>query len=184
MSTTTTSTEISAGTWAIEPTHSEVGFTVRHLGLSRVRGRFNSFTGTVQVAENLADSQIDAVIDLSSVDTNNNQRDDHLRSTDFFDIEAHPKLAFKSSTIQASGSVGKIIGELTINGVTRQVTLDTEFHGMGVDAYGTTRTGFSATTAISRNDFGIDFNVPLDAGGVLIGDKVTVELEVQLVPAS
>ena len=183
MSTTTTTTELTAGSWAIEPAHSEVGFTVRHLGLSKVRGRFNSFVGTVQVAENLPDSKIEATVDLSSVDTNNDQRDEHLRSTDFFDVEAHPQLTFTSTGIQATGSVGTINGELSINGVTRPVSLDTEFYGVGVDAYGTTRAGFSATTTISRKDFGVDFNVPLDAGGVLIGDKVTIELEVQLVPA-
>ncbi len=180
---TTTTTTITAGRWAIEPAHSEIGFTVRHLGLSKVRGRFNSFGGTVDIADHLHDSTIEVLIDLSSVDTNNDQRDGHLRSTDFFDLDTHPQMTFGSTSIEAAGSAGTIHGDLTINGVSRAVALNTEFHGVAADAYGTTRAGFSATGTISRKDFGVDFNVPLDAGGVLIGDKVTVELEIQIVPA-
>lgn len=184
MTTSAITTELTTGTWTIEPAHSEVGFTVRHLGLSKVRGRFNTFAGTVEVGQGLGDSTISATVDLSSVDTNNDQRDGHLRSTDFFDIEAHPQMTFRSTGIDASASTGTITGELTINGVTRRIELDADFHGVGVDAYGMTRAGFSATGTLSRKDFGVDFNVPLDAGGVLIGDKVTIELEVQLVPSS
>ncbi len=179
---TTDTTNLTSGTWTIEPAHSEVGFTVRHLGLSKVRGRFNSFEGSVEVADRLAESTIAATVDLSSVDTNNEDRDGHLRSTDFFDVDTHPKMTFASTSIDADGTEGTITGVLTINGVSRDVSLDTEFYGVAVDAYGTTRAGFSATGTISRKDFGVDFNVPLDAGGVLIGDKVTIELEVQLVP--
>ncbi len=180
--TTITTPSLTTGTWAIEPAHSEVGFTVRHLGLSKVRGRFNSFDGTVVVADDLAASRIVATVDLSSVDTNNDQRDGHLRSTDFFDVDTHPEMTFTSTSIDTTGSEGVIHGVLTINGVSRDVSLDAEFHGVAVDAYGTTRAGFSAAGAISRKDFGVDFNVPLDAGGVLIGDKITIELEIQLVP--
>lgn len=175
---------LTTGVWTVDPSHSEVGFTVRHLGLSKVRGRFNSFTGSVTVAEPIEDSSLEAVIDLSSVDTNNDQRDEHLRSTDFFGIEKSSTMTFRSTRIVANGTTGTIAGELTVNGVTRNVDLDTEFYGTGVDPYGTTRAGFAASTTISRKDFGIDFNVPLDAGSLLIGDKVTVEIEVQLVPAS
>lgn len=177
-------TALTTGTWTIEPAHSEVGFTVRHLGLSKVRGRFNTFSGSVEMGQDFTGGSVHATIDLSSVDTNNEQRDGHLRSTDFFDVDAHPKMTFASTAISAAGKTGTILGDLTINGVTRQVELETEFFGVGVDAYGTTRAGFSAATTISRKDFGVDFNVPLDAGGVLIGDKVTVELEIQLVPAA
>ncbi|MDG2113725.1 MAG: YceI family protein [Actinomycetota bacterium] len=182
--TTTTATNLTVGTWAIEPAHSEVGFTVRHLGLSKVRGRFNSFTGSADVADQLDHSTIEAVIVLSSVDTNNDQRDGHLRSTDFFDVETQPRMTFTSTNIDATGSRGTINGDLTINGVSRNVTLDAEFHGVAVDAYGTTRAGFSAAATISRKDFAVDFNVPLDAGGVLIGDKIAIELEIQLVPTN
>lgn len=174
---------LTTGTWAIEPAHSEVGFTVRHLGLSKVRGRFNSFSGSVDVADSLDASAVTAAIDLSSVDTNNEQRDGHLRSTDFFDVDAHPTMTFQSSSIATNGQSGTITGALTINGVTRDVELDAEFHGVGVDAYETTRAGFSASTTISRKDFGIDFDVPLGGDAVLIGDKIAIELEIQLVPA-
>lgn len=192
--TATTTPQLTTGTWTIEPAHSEVGFTVRHLGLSKVRGRFNSFAGSVHVGDDLATSTVEATVDLASVDTNNEQRDGHLQSTDFFAVESQPRMTFRSTGIVITGSSGRsagdggasnaeISGELTINDMTRPVVLDTEFHGVGVDAYGTTRAGFSATTVITRSEFGIDFNVPLDAGGMLIGDKITVELEIQLVPA-
>ncbi len=178
--TMTTVPQLTTGIWDIDPTHSEIGFTVRHLGLSKVRGRFNRFTGTVSVGNTLETSGVEVTIDLASVDTNNEQRDEHLRGTDFFGVETSPQMTFRStSTHQADGVVR---GELTINGITRSVELDAELHGVAVDAYGTTRAGFSASTQIRRSDFGIDFDVPLAAGGVLIGDTVTVELEIQLVP--
>jgi polyisoprenoid-binding protein YceI len=179
--TITTSPQLTTGTWTIDAAHSEIGFTVRHLGVSKVRGRFNTFSGSATIGDMLADSSLSATIDLSSVDTNNEQRDGHLRGTDFFDIESNPRMVFRSTSIDDSARV--ISGELTINGVTKEIELEAALHGVAVDAYGTTRAGISASTQIKRSDFGIDFNVPLDAGGVLIGDKVTVELEIQLVPA-
>lgn len=182
--TITETATLTPGTWVIEPTHSEVGFTVRHLGLSKVRGRFNAFVGSVQVGELLEASAIEAEIDLASVDTNNDQRDDHLRSTDFFDTDVQPKMTFVSTSIVNEGDSGTIAGNLTVNGITRAVELETEFFGVGVDPYGIARAGFSASTAISRKDFGVDFNVPLGGDKVLVGDKVTIELDVQLVPAS
>ena len=178
--TTTTSPSLETGTWAVDPGHSEIGFTVRHLGLSRVRGRFNAFSGTVRVADDLASSSVEASVELASVDTNNEQRDGHLRSADFFDIESNPTMGFRSTSIDPSA--GLVRGELTVGGRTTPVALAVELHGVAVDAYGTTRAGFSATTKVTRSDLGIDFNVPLDAGGVLIGNTVTVELEIQLVP--
>lgn len=171
---------LSAGTWAIDPTHTEIGFVVRHMGLSKVRGRFNSFTGSADIAEDLSTSRVHASIDMSSVDTNNEMRDNHLKSTDFFGTDHHPRMAFASTRIVRDGDEGVITGDLTINGTTRTVDLETEFFGVGVDPYDNVKAGFAATTEISRKDFGIDFNVPLDAGGVLIGDKVTIELDVQL----
>ncbi len=182
--TTTTDPKLTAGSWAIDPAHSEIGFTVRHLGLSKVRGRFNTFIGVVQIADDLAESIIEATIDMASVDTNNEQRDGHLAGTDFFNIESHPQMRFTSTSINADQDNGTITGDLTVNGHTRSVVLDTEFYGLAVDAYGTTRAGFAATTTIARKDFGIDFNIPLAAGSVLIGDKVTIELEIQLVPSA
>lgn len=170
---------LTPGTWVIEPAHTEIGFTVRHLGLSKVRGRFNSFAGTVQIADDPTASTLEATVDLASVDTNNADRDNHLRSTDFFDTERQPQMTFVATKI----SPDSIVGNLSINGTTQPVELDLEFHGVTVDGYDTTRAGFSASTQISRSDYGIDFNAPLGMDGMLIGDKVTIELEVQIVPA-
>jgi polyisoprenoid-binding protein YceI len=177
--TITETTDDIAGIWSIEPAHSEVGFTVRHLGLSKVRGRFNSFSGTIQIADERLFSSVEATIDLASVDTNNEQRDGHLRSADFFNADANPQMIFRSTALTAD----TLVGDLTINDVTRQVTLDLEFHGVAFDGYDTTRAGFSAAGQIKRSDFGINFNAPLGLDGALIGDKVAIELEIQAVPA-
>ena len=182
MSETTTQTQppaLSAGTWTIDPTHSEVGFTVRHLGMSKVRGRFNRFEGSVTIADDLTTAAVSAAIDLGSVDTNNDDRDGHLQSTDFFNAENHPSMTFASTL----AGPRELAGDLTINGITRPVTLDLETHGVTVDGYGTTRAGFSASTTIKRSDFGINFNMPIGLDGMLISDKVSVELEIQAVPA-
>lgn len=162
-----------------ETMHSEVGFTVRHLGLSKVRGRFNRFDATVSVGDDLSTTTIEANVELASVDTNNEDRDNHLRSTDFFGVEANPLMTFRSTSIEA----GRIVGDLTINGTTRSVEFDFEFHGVATDAYEMTRAGFSASGQITRSQFGIDFNAPLGMDGMLIGDKVNIELEIQLVEA-
>lgn len=172
--------ELTAGRYNIDPSHSEVGFTVRHLGLSKVRGRFNTFSGTIDIGADRLASSVTASIDMSSVDTNNADRDNHLRSTDFFGIDANPTIEFVSTSVTEAA----VSGQLTINGVTKPVTLDLEFHGVSVDGYDTTRAGFSATTVIERSAFGIDFNAPLGLDGMLISDKVTIELEVQAVPAN
>lgn len=173
------SQQIPVGTWNIDPSHSEVGFTVRHLGLSKVRGRFKTFSGTVTINEDQFASEVSASIDMSSIDTNNSQRDGHLQSTDFFNTDAHPTMTFKSTAVSAD----TLSGVLTINGKSKQVDMDLEFHGVTTDAYGVTRAGFSASTVISRGDFGIDFNAPVGLDGMLISDKVNVELEIQTIPA-
>ena len=175
-----TATALTAGTWTVEPAHSEVGFTVRHLGLSKVRGRFNSFSGSVVVGDDPLVSKLEATVDLASVDTNNADRDGHLSTTDFFGVENNPTMTFSSTSVSETS----LAGDLTVNGVTKPVTFDLEFHGVVVDGYETTRAGFSAEGAISRSDFGIDFNAPLGMDGMLIGDKVSIELEIQLVPAA
>jgi polyisoprenoid-binding protein YceI len=174
---TTQASNIAAGTWNIDPGHSEVGFSVRHLGLSKVRGRFNSFAGTVTIADDQLTSSVEATIDLSSVDTNNAQRDGHLQSADFFNAENSPQMVFRSTAV----TTDSLAGDLTINGVTKPVTLDLEFHGVTVDGYELTRSGFSASGQISRSDFGIVFNAPLGLDGALISDKVTIDLEIQAV---
>lgn len=175
--TTTSITGLTAGTWAIDPSHSEVGFTVRHLGLSKVRGRFNSFSGTVTIAENQLASGVSASIDLSSVDTNNEMRDGHLQSADFFNAETNPTMTFVSTGV----SENSLSGELTIRGITKPVTLDLDYHGVAIDNYDSTRAGFSASGQISRSDFGIEFNAPLGVDGMLIADKVNIELEIEAV---
>jgi polyisoprenoid-binding protein YceI len=171
--------DLTPGTWTIEPAHSSVGFTVRHLGLSKVRGQFNDFTGNISVGDDQLASSVNAAIELSSVDTNNADRDGHLQSTDFFGAEANPQMVFTSTGV----TEGSLSGDLSINGQTKPVVLDLEFHGVTVDGYGVTRAGFSAEGSIKRSDFGIEFNMPVGLDGMLISDKVDIELEIQAVPA-
>lgn len=173
---TATATDLIAGTWTIDPSHSEVGFTVRHL-MTKVRGQFEKFEGSVTTGTTLAETKAQASIDLNSVDTRDAQRDGHLRSADFFDVEKTGPMTFVSSSFD--GATAK--GELTIKGVSREVELDVEFLGTDKDAYGNTRIGFEATTSINRKDFGVNFNVPLDGGKLLVGDKVDIQLSIQAV---
>ena len=182
MTITDLQTELATGTWIVDPAHSSVEFVIRHLGLSKVRGRFNEFNGSVTVGSPLADTTVEATVDLASVDTNNADRDNHLRSTDFFDVERDSEMIFRSTALTPAGESYVLAGDLTIAGVSRPVSFDVEFGGVAVDAFGATRAGFSATGEISRKDFGIEFDIPLDAGGVLLGDKVRIELEIQVVP--
>ena len=186
-STTTTTTTIPgyvAGTWKIDPIHSDVSFSVRHMMVSKVRGRFGRFEGDIVTAPDPLDSSVTASIDLSSIDTNNPQRDDHIRSSDFFEVDAHPTMTYRSTALRPDGDGAYVVeGELTLRGVTRPVELNLEFNGFGPDPFGGTRAGFSATTEINRRDFGIDISMPLDGGGVVIGDKVTVNLEIEAVLA-
>lgn len=175
MSTNTVSpTELVAGTWAIDPSHSEVGFTVRHL-MTKVRGQFESFEGRITTGAGLADTKAEATIDLNSINTGDAQRDGHLRSADFFDTEQSGPMTFSSLSFDGASAHGN----LTIKGVTREVELDVEFLGIDTDPYGNTKIGFDATADISRKDFGVDFNIPLDGGKLLIGDKVAITLSVQ-----
>jgi polyisoprenoid-binding protein YceI len=170
---TQTATELVAGTWTIDPSHSEVGFTVRHL-MTKVRGQFESFTGTLTTGTDLADTKAEATIDLNSINTREPQRDGHLRSKDFFDVENSGPMTFRSTSFDGATATG----ELTIKGVTRTVELDVEFLGLEVDPYGNTKIGFEASTEINRKDFGVDFNIPLDGGKLLIGDKVSITLSI------
>jgi polyisoprenoid-binding protein YceI len=168
-----------AGTWTIDPIHSEVGFSVRHLMVSKVKGSFKTFAGSITIAEDPLDSHAEARIDASSVDTRDEGRDSHLRSSDFFDVEKHPEITFTSTAVRPAGRDYVVTGDLTIHGVTRSVDLDLEFNGVHADPWGGVRAGFSATTEISRSDYGIEFNIPLDGGGVVVGDKVKIILEVE-----
>ena len=168
-----------AGTWDIDASHSDVSFTVRHMMVSKVRGRFGKFSGEIVTGENLSDSSVTATIDATSIDTNNEQRDGHIRSADFFDVDNHPEWTFRSTALRVDGEDLALDGELTLKGVTRPVTLALEVNGFGPDALGGTRAGFSASTTIDRNDFGVDIKMPLDGGGVVVSDKVQIHLEIE-----
>jgi polyisoprenoid-binding protein YceI len=169
------------GTWDIDAAHSTVGFSVRHMMVSKVRGNFRSFSGEIVTAEDPAESSVTATIDMDSIDTRQEQRDAHIRSADFFDVGNHTVMTFRSTAVRADGEDWVVEGDLTLKGITKPVTLELELDGFGPDAYGGTRAGFSAKTEISRKAFGVDIDMPMDGGGVVVGDKITVELDIQAV---
>ncbi len=175
--------DLTPGVWNVDPSHSIVGFTARHLMITKVRGRFTTFTGTVTVAENPLDSQVEATVDLGSVTTGDEQRDGHLKSADFFDVDKHPTMTFTSTGIKQDGGDYVLTGDLTVAGTTRSVDFELSFDGVQKDPWGGTRAGFTAETEISRKDWELTWNVALETGGVLVGDKVKIELDVELVKA-
>lgn len=168
---------VQAGTWAIDPSHSEIGFTARHL-MSKVRGLFERFEGQIVTGEQPSAT---ASIDLNSINTRDENRDAHLRSGDFFDVEKTGPMTFTSTKVEEGGKGLLVTGDLSIKGVTKPVTLDVEFLGTDTDPWGGTRAGFEGTTTISRKEWGIDFNIPLEGGKLMIGDKITIHLNVELV---
>ena len=168
-----------AGTYQIDASHSVVEFVVRHLGLAKVRGRFNTFEGTIVVADEIADSSVKVSIDSASIDTRDAGRDEHLRSPDFLDAPNNPKVTFTSTAIREQGGDWAVDGDLTVAGQTRPVSLTVEFEGSAVDPWGNTRIGFSAETKINREDFGLTWNQALEAGGWLVGKEVKIELSVE-----
>lgn len=170
-----------AGTYAIDASHSGVEFVVRHLGLAKVRGRFNDFSGEIVVAEHPAQSSATVDIQIASVDTREPTRDEHLRTNDFFDAPNFPVMQFRTTNVTGAGTQWDVEGELTIKGVTRPVTLEATFEGAGTDPWGGSRVAFSASTEIDREDWGISWNQALDTGGWLVGKKVKLELEVEAV---
>jgi len=174
--TTTTLNTLTAGTWAIDPTHTEVGFVARHLMVTKVRGSFTDVTGTVEVAENVTDSVANVVIKTASVSTGTPDRDGHLRSADFFDVETYPEITFVSTAFDGES----LTGDLTIKDVTRSVTLDVEFNGVATDPWGNEKAAFEATADINRTDWGLTWNANLEKGGVLVSEKVKLVLDVQL----
>lgn len=169
------------GTWDIDASHSTVGFSVRHMMVSKVRGYFREFSGELVTAADPAQSSVTAQINMDSIDTRQEQRDAHIRSADFFDVGNHTEMTFRSTSIAADGEDWTVVGDLTIKGITKPVTLKLELNGFGPDAYGGTRAGFSAKTEISRKEYGVDIDMPMDGGGVVVGDKITVELEIEAV---
>jgi polyisoprenoid-binding protein YceI len=170
-----------AGTWSIDPVHSEVGFTVRHMMVSKVRGKFEAFSGEIVTGADPLDSSVIAEIDLSSITTGAEQRDAHIRSADFFDVETYPAMTYRSTSVRRQGDGFVVDGKLTLKGVTKDVPLALELNGFGPDAYGGTRAGFSATTEINRREFGVNWNAALESGGVVVSDKVTIQLEIEAV---
>ena len=189
MATTATSSRVAgveipgylAGTWKLDPVHSDVSFSVRHLMVSKVRGHFRSFDAEIVTGEDLLASSVEASIDLSSIDTDNVDRDAHIRSTDFFDVERFPTMTYRSTGVRSDGDGLVVDGELTLHGVTRSVPLQLEVNGFVVSPFGDTRTGFSARTEISRRDFGIDLDMPLEGGGVVVGDRIQVSIEIEAI---
>lgn len=170
------------GTWVIDQSHSSVGFVARHLMVSKVRGQFGEFAGKIQIADPIEQSVVDVEIQAASIESKEAQRDAHLKSDDFLDVENHPTLRFVSTKIERTrGESGSMTGDLTIRGVTRPVTLNVDLLGTAQDPWGGTRAIFSASTKINREDFGLTWNMALEAGGVLVSKEVNIELEITAV---
>jgi polyisoprenoid-binding protein YceI len=169
--------------WSLDPTHSEVIFKIKHLMISTVTGHFNKFTleGETETDDFNTAKKIEFTADIDSIDTNNEQRDAHLKSADFFNAEQHSQILFSGTKYDAKDGEGKLYGDLTIAGVTQPVTLNVEFGGIVVDPYGQTKAGFTVTGKISRKDFGITYNAALETGGVMLGDEIKINAEIQLV---
>ncbi|MGE0140625.1 MAG: YceI family protein [Ilumatobacteraceae bacterium] len=176
-------TQLTPGTWNVDVSHSTIGFVARHLMVTKVRGRFESFSGTITVADEPLASTIEASVDMKSVSTGDTGRDGHLVSGDFFDVDQFPTMTFTSTGITPDGDDFELRGDLTIKGVTRPVTFDLEFEGVATDPWGNTKAAFTASTEINRRDFGLDWNVALDQGGMLVSEKIKVELDIQAVKA-
>ena len=177
--TTAQSLGLTAGTWNIDTVHSSVAFSVRHMMVSKVKGQFKEFSGQIVVADDIEVSSVNATIAASSVDTGNEGRDGHLKSGDFFNAETNQNLEFKSTGVTADGGDWKVAGDLTINGTTKPVVLDVAFSGVGPDGQGGQKAGFEASTVINRKDWNIDFNMPIEGGGVVIGDKITITIDIE-----
>ncbi len=170
-----------AGTWQADLTHSDVSITARHFVVSKVRGQFNDFSATIVTAEDPLDSSVTATIQAASIDTRQTQRDAHIRSADFLDVENHPEITFQSTGIRPNGENFKLDGNLTIRGNTRPVTLDLELNAIGPDPYGGTRIGVSARTSVLRREFDINFNALMETGGAVVSDKLEVAIDIEAV---
>ena len=168
-----------AGTWTVDNVHSYVGFTIKHMMVSKVRGRFTSFTAGFTTAEDPLGSTVSATIDASSIDTHNSMRDDHIRSADFFDAANHPTITFASTGVRFAGGEFLVDGDLTIRGVSKPVTLTLDSPAFGPGPQGGVKAGFSVSVEINRNDFGVSYNGPIPGGGVALGDKVQITIDVE-----
>jgi polyisoprenoid-binding protein YceI len=180
---TVTATTTPTGTYAIDPTHSRIGFVARHAMVTKVRGSFNEFAGSGYFdAEDPARSHLQLTIQAASIDTRNADRDGHLRSNDFFDMEHHPEITFASTAVEQTASDRyRVTGDLTIKGVTKPVAVDLEYTGAALDPFGNQRVGFEGKTVVNRKDWGVNWNAALEAGGVLVSEKVTLEFEVSAI---
>ena len=181
MSTTTLPAGLTAGTYTVDPSHSEVGFTTRHAMVTKVRGTFSDVEGTVVLDEDANLISVNAVVQMASIDTRSADRDGHLRSPDFFDVEAFPTMTFVSRSVAVGGEGFVVVGDLTIKGVSQEVTLDVEATGVATDPFGNARAGFSAEFEINRKDFGLTWNAALETGGVLVSEKVKIALEISAI---
>lgn len=175
--------------WNLDAAHSQVEFTVKHLMITKVRGQFSEVTGQLRLnEEDPSQSRVEVEIPASSIDTRQEDRDEHLRSGDFLDVESYPTLTFRSTRVEGltlePGSEFRVVGDLTIRGVTKEVVLDAEYGGTGGDPWGGERIAFSASTKVDRREFGLEWNQPLDKGGVLVGNEVTIDIEAQAVKAA
>ncbi|MCK8616213.1 YceI family protein [Gordonia sp. C13] len=179
---TTVKAPIPAGTWTIDAVHSTVGFSVKHLMVSKVRGTFDTFSGTITVAED-GTPAVQAEVDVTSINTKNEQRDGHIKSADFFDAEQFPKATFVSTSVRQNGDDYVLDGDFTLKGVTKPVSLELEYNGTHPGMGQGVVAGFDAKTVLNRKDFGIDIEMPLEGGGVVVGDKITITLEIEALQA-
>ncbi len=171
--------KLTPGTWTVDAVHSNIGFVVRHLVVAKTRGRFGDFEGTITIAEDPLQSKVEASIKTVSVDTGDEGRDNHLRTGDFFEAEKYPTMTFASTSITPDGSDYKLAGDLTIKGVTKPVTFDLEFEGVVTDPWNNLKAGFTAEAEVNRKEWGLDYNAVLEAGGLMIGEKVKLTLEIE-----
>lgn len=178
---TTTRPDVESGVWTLDENHTKIGFVAKHLMVTKVRGHFESYEETVEVADDLAESKIEVTLDAASLTTGADDRDGHLRSNDFFDVENHPTMKFVSTEISRDGDDWKITGDLTIRGTTRPVTLDVTYEGSAVDPWGNTHVGFSASADINREDWGLTWNAALEGGGWLVSKDIAIDIEGQLI---
>jgi len=169
------------GRWVIDPGHAQLGFVGRHLKFTKVRGRFTEVVGSIDVADNPADTTVDVTVGMASVETGNAARDEHLRSSDLFEVDRFPTASFRGGAVAWSTDRGTLVGDLTIKGVTRRVTFDVEYLGFVADPWGGDRIVLSARTSINRDEFGVTWNVALDAGGLLVSREIDVEIDLEAV---
>jgi polyisoprenoid-binding protein YceI len=175
---------ITPGLWTLDMSHSEIGFTVRHAGISKVRGRFTDASAEAKIGQSLADASLHATVKTASFDSGDANRDGHVKGPDFFDVENFPEMTFGATSVEGDGQDYTLTGDLTIRGITKPIELEVEFTGVAVDPFGATRAGFSAEAEISRKEFGLTWNAVLETGGLLVSDKVMINVEAALVKQS